>query len=68
MARTELLEPVYVMARKDEDKLVRIAYLLYCLAGADDPMIDAARRGDDPDVRLLAETMHGRITRAIGSP
>ena len=68
MARTSLLEPVYVMARKDDDKLVRIAYLLYCLTGADDPMIDAARRGDDPGVRLVAETMHDRILRASGSP
>ena len=68
MTRTPLIEPVYVMARKDPDKLVRIAYLLYCLTGADDPMIDAARRGDDPDVRLVAEMMHDRISRSSSVP
>jgi hypothetical protein len=55
------------MARKDEDKIVRISYLLYCLAGADDPMIDAARRGDDDDVRRVAEMMYARIERASAS-
>ena len=68
MNRSSLLEPVYVMAREDQDKLVRIAYLMYSLTGADDPMIDAALRGDDPDVRLVAEAMHDRILRASGSP
>ena len=61
MVRTPALDPVYSMAQKDDDKLVRIAYLLYCLTGADDPMIDAARRGDDASVRLVAETMYARI-------
>jgi hypothetical protein len=64
MVRTSLLEPVYLMAQKDDDKLVRIAYLLYCLTGPDDPMIDAARRGDDADVQLVAETMHAVIIAA----
>ncbi len=68
MARAPVLEPVYAMARKDDDKVVRIAYLLYCLSGADDPMIDAARRGDDADVRRVAEMMHARIERASASP
>ena len=61
IVRTPALDPVYSMAQKDDDKLVRIAYLLYCLTGADDPMIDAARRGDDANVRLIAETMYARI-------
>ena len=61
MIRTSALDPIYSMAQKDDDKLVRIAYLLYCLTGADDPMIDAARRGDDASVRLVAETMYARI-------
>jgi hypothetical protein len=64
MVRTPALDPVYQMAQKDDDKLVRIAYLLNCLTGADDPMIDAARRGDDADVRLVAETMHAVIVGA----
>jgi len=61
MIRTSALDPIYSMAQKDDDKLVRIAYLLYCLTGADDPMIDAARRGDDASLRLVAETMYARI-------
>ncbi len=61
MIRTPALDPIYSMAQKDDDKLVRIAYLLYCLTGADDPMIDAARRGDDASVRLVAEMMYARI-------
>jgi len=68
MSRAPVLDPVYAMARKDDEKVVRIAYLLYCLAGADDPMIDAARRGDDADVRRVAEMMHARIERASASP
>ncbi len=64
MVRTPLLDRVYAMAQKDDHKLVRISYLLYCLTGADDPMIDAARRGDDANVRLVAETMHARIVGA----
>ena len=67
MSRAPVLDPVYAMARKDDDKIVRISYLLYCLAGADDPMIDAARRGDDDDVRRVAEMMYARIERASAS-
>jgi hypothetical protein len=52
------LIPVYTMAQTDENKHVRLMYLLYCLTSPDDPMIDAARRGSDPDIRALAEVMH----------
>ena len=61
------LDPVYSSAQNDDNKLVRIAYLLYCLSSEDDPMIDAARRGDDATVRLVAETMHARIVAVSAS-
>ncbi len=32
-----------------------MAYMVYCLQGEDDPMIDAGRRDEDPRIRLLAE-------------
>lgn len=52
-----LLNPVLAMARRSDDRLVRIAYLLFRLEGADDPMLDAARRSGDPDLALLAQVM-----------
>ncbi len=50
-------ESIYGMARRDPRRLVQMSYLLYCLTGLDDPMIDAAKRGDDPVVRSVAELM-----------
>jgi hypothetical protein len=61
------LAPVYAMAQKDEDKHVRLMYLLYCLTGPDDPMIDAAKRGSDHDIRAVAELMQDRILPARGT-
>jgi hypothetical protein len=58
------LAPVYTMAQKDENRYVRMMYLLYCLTGPDDPMIDAARRGSDPDVRAVADMMYDRLAPA----
>ncbi|MHC4767255.1 MAG: hypothetical protein ACYTEI_00930, partial [Planctomycetota bacterium] len=51
------LMPVHTMAQTDEDRHVQLIYLLYCLTGPDDPMIDAARRGSDPEVRAVADVM-----------
>ena len=65
MRRTEELEPLLAMARKSEDRLVRIAYLLYGLTGLDDPMLDAAKRGSDPDVRRVAELMEFGLIREV---
>ncbi|MHC5048700.1 MAG: hypothetical protein ACYTGY_19420 [Planctomycetota bacterium] len=56
------LAPVYTMAQTDQDKRVQMMYLLYCLTGLDDPMIDAARRGSDTDVAAVAEMMHDRLS------
>ena len=68
MPRAEELEPLLAMARKSEDRLVRIAYLLYGLTGLDDPMLDAAKRGSDPDVRRVAELMEFGLIREATRP
>jgi tetratricopeptide (TPR) repeat protein len=62
--RSPPLAPVYAMAQKDDDKYVRMVYLLFCVDGPDDPMIDAAIRGDDPEVRQIAELMRYRLQRS----
>ncbi|MHC4274191.1 MAG: hypothetical protein ACYSUR_11065 [Planctomycetota bacterium] len=62
------LAPVYTMAQKDEDRHVRMMYLLYCLTSPNDPMIDAARRGSDPDVRAVADLMHEVLRPAGAAP
>ena len=66
--RSPTLVPVYTMAQTDENKHVRLMYLLYCLTGSDDPMIDAARRGSDPDVRALADVMYELVLPARDAP
>ena len=55
------------MSRKDDDRYVKLVYLLFCLEGPDDPMIDAAIRGDDPDVRAVAEMIQYRMQKTRGA-
>jgi hypothetical protein len=63
--RLEGMQNVLNMARKSDHRLVRMAYLLYHAAGPNDPMFDAAIRGDDADVRRLAEVVQARIRAAV---
>ena len=65
LRRSPPLEPIYALAQKSEDRLVRMVYLLYCMTDLDDPMIDAAKRGDDADIRLVAETIEARVRKAL---
>ncbi len=51
------------MARKSEEKLVRISYLLYRLSGPDDPMLAAAKRGTDDEVRVIADVVETALKR-----
>ncbi len=60
------IEGVYAMARQDDNRLVRIAYLLYCLSGPHDPMIAAGKNADDEAVRLVAAMMESRIATLSG--
>jgi hypothetical protein len=60
------IEGVYALAREDDNRLVRIAYLLYCLQGPLDPMIEAGKNDDDEGVRLVAAMMESRIAAVSG--
>ncbi len=66
--RGAALEPLLAMARKDSSPFVQIAYLLHCLGGPDDPMLAAARRGDDPAVEAVGLMMERALAAAAQSP
>lgn len=68
MGRCPPVDPVFDMAQKSDSRIVRIAYLLYALRSMDDPMIDAARRGDDEEVRAVAEMMATRFRAVERAP
>jgi len=53
----DAFEPLLNVARRSDDRHVQMAYLLSCSSGPDDPMIDAAMRGDDEDIRIVAEAI-----------
>ena len=59
-----LMEPMKAMARKSPDKYVQISYLLYHVTDSSDPMLDAAKRSDDPDIRSAADVVEAAIERA----
>ena len=59
-----LMEPMMAMARKSPDKYVQISYLLYHVTDPSDPMLDAAKRSDDPDIRSAADVVEAAIKRA----
>ena len=66
--RVEGLQWVMSMARKSEHRLVQMAYLLFHNQGPMDPMLDAARRGQDPALRRLAEIVQADALRALRQP
>ena len=45
------------MARKSENRPVQLAYLLFQVTDINDPMLDAARRGEDHTLKTLADTI-----------
>ena len=59
-----LMDPMMAVARKSPDKYVQISYLLYHVNDLSDPMIDAGKRSDDPDVRTAADLVETAINRA----
>lgn len=63
MPRSPRFEALRVMARRDEDPLVRIAYLLYALDGPGDPALAASVRSNDPDVKAVADLMLSGLRR-----
>ncbi len=58
------VEGVLDIARKSDNRLVRIAYLMAHLKGVEDPMLDAARRGEDVPLQTLADRI---VTRAANA-
>ncbi|MCI0630631.1 MAG: hypothetical protein L0Y44_08270 [Phycisphaerales bacterium] len=67
LRKIEGLSPSFSMARKSQDRLVRLAYLVFHSLGANDPMIDAALRGDDPAVSRLAQIIRTEAMRAAAT-
>ena len=47
-------EPILNMARKSSHRLVKLMYLLFQRTDLNDPMLDAALRGDDQAIRTIA--------------
>lgn len=68
MARGPGFDHVLAMAQKTEHRLVRLAYLLYHIKDLADPMLDAAKRGDDPILRRLAELIELDANRRTQAP
>ena len=60
----EGIQPTLTIAKKSQDRLVQLTYLLAYTMGPNDPMLDAARRNEDPSLRRLAELMHADLERA----
>ena len=60
----EGIQPTLTIAKKSQDRLVQLTYLLAYTMGPNDPMLDAARRNDDPSLRRQAELMHADLERA----
>jgi hypothetical protein len=67
MAKPAPVDAITDMARKSESRLVRLACMLYHIDGKDDPMLDAARRGDDPTLHVLADRIADFLAET-GSP
>ena len=65
--RMSVIEPMLAMARKSDDKYVQISYLLFHVQDPADPMLDAAKRSDDPDVKYAAEFLESAMSRAAAA-
>ena len=65
--KVEALQPIISMAQKSTNKHVQISYLLYHVISIDDPMIEAAMRNDDKDVRFIAELLDKVLKKSINN-
>jgi hypothetical protein len=68
MRRSPATAEILAIARRSEHRLVKFAYLVYCLEGVNDPMIDAARRDADARVRQMAEVASELFRQRQASP
>lgn len=53
----EGIQSVLAIARKSQDRLVTLAYLIWHASGWQDPMFDAAKRSDDSKLRAVAQAI-----------
>jgi tetratricopeptide (TPR) repeat protein len=58
IAPTRGLRPVRDLAAQSDDRLVQWAYLMYQSSGMNDPLIDRARRSDDPLIAEIGAFVH----------
>ncbi len=65
--RINVIQPMLAMARKSDDKYVQISYLLFQVEDPADPMLDAGKRSDDPDVKYAAEFLELAMKRAAAA-
>ena len=65
--RINVIQPMLAMARKSDDKYVQISYLLFHVEDPADPMLDAGKRSDDPDVKYAAEFLELAMKRAAAA-
>jgi hypothetical protein len=65
---SEGIQPVLAMAKKSENRLVQIAYVLYQAVGPRDPMFDAALRGEDSVLKALAQIVQSDMIQAASQP
>lgn len=63
-SREPSLESIRQIARTIDNKLVRISYLLHHVAESRDPMLDAAARSGDDDVRALGAVIRETLLEA----
>jgi hypothetical protein len=61
---SEVLDRVRDVARAQDDRLVRLAFLLHSLRGLDDPMLVTALNDDDPTLRAVGKLMKLGLERA----
>ena len=60
-------EPILNMARKSSHRLVKLMYLLFQRTGMNDPMLDAALRGDDQAIRTIANMILATVEDVGGA-
>jgi tetratricopeptide (TPR) repeat protein len=72
LPNTPASQAIFDLARTNQDRLVRMAYLVYRVSEVDDPMLEAAMRGEDPVLRRLAELLEAALAgteeKAPGNP
>lgn len=62
-----LLAGIERAIREERDPLVRLVALASLVGSADDPLLDETRRGDDPELRRLAELLAARFSAMAAS-